>query len=53
MKCKNCGHDLVNCGIHPHKDIIIVKSSAYCGFKTAKNVFCGCTKPEPIGGKSK
>lgn len=47
-KCKNCGHDLVGgCSFHPHKEIVVFGKLAGCGFKTAENVYCGCTKPEP------
>lgn len=50
-KCENCGHDLVNCGIHPHKDIVSFGNLVGCGHKLAKDEYCGCTHPELKGDK--
>ncbi len=52
-ECKNCGHELANCGIHPHKKIVCFGELVGCGYEITKDEYCGCIKPQPKEAKKK
>lgn len=48
--CRNCGHDLHDYGVMPHKNTVQFKhlpGLVCCGARIEGVIMCGCTNPQP------